>query len=97
MFPPEAPFDEPWQAQVFGLTVALSQAGVFDWPDWTRTLGAHLARGTDYWDAWLQALESMLAQRAIAMPEDIRRLAQAWQDAAHATPHGTPIRLPDGA
>lgn len=91
--PFETPFEAPWQAQLFGLTVALSEAGLFAWPDWTRALGGELARGGDYWQAWLGALESLLAQRGIALPADIDALAQRWIDAAHATPHGTPIRL----
>ena len=76
---PERPFDQPWQAQAFALTVALHQAGLFTWPDWAQTLGAELKNaaedGSDYWDHWLAAL------------------AERWQRAARATPHGTPITL----
>ena len=31
-------FAEPWQAQVFALTVQLSQAGYFRWREWADTL-----------------------------------------------------------
>ncbi|GAB4274213.1 MAG: nitrile hydratase accessory protein [Pararhodobacter sp.] len=90
---PEAPFDAPWQAQLFGLTVALSDRGLFSWPDWTQALGAALHTGQDYWHAWASALEGLLAARGIALPDEVAALAARWQDAAHATPHGTPIRL----
>lgn len=94
---PEAPIDAvfefPWQAQLFGLTVALSEAGLFTWSDWTHALGGRLAQGRDYWPAWLSAFETLLAQRGIALPADIDALAQRWREAARATPHGTPIRL----
>lgn len=99
---PDAPFDEPWQAQVFGLTVALNESGLFAWSDWAETFSAELkprqaAPGGEapgvYWQAWLAALETMLTSRDIAEPSDIAQLAERWQAAAHATPHGTPIRL----
>ena len=41
---PEAPFTDPWHAQLFALTVALSDGGRFGWADWTRAFGATLAR-----------------------------------------------------
>lgn len=97
MSTPDTPFggafQAPWQAQLFGLTVALSDAGVFSWPLWTEALGAKIAEGFDYWDAWLMALEAMLAERGLALPDEVTALAHRWQDAAHATPHGQPIRL----
>lgn len=90
---PDRPFDEPWQAQAFALAVSLSQAGVFTWPQWATAFGARLATGTDYWPAWLQTLESLLAERGIAAADDLAHLAHRWQDAARATPHGQPIVL----
>ncbi|MEZ5750478.1 MAG: nitrile hydratase accessory protein [Paracoccaceae bacterium] len=90
---PEAPFDAPWQAQLFGLTVALSDAGQFSWSEWTLAFGATLKTGAEYWDAWLITLESLLASKGIAPPETVAALAERWQEAAHATPHGVAIRL----
>lgn len=91
--PETPPFEAPWQAQVFGLTVALNERGLFTWPDWTQALGAELRQGEGYWEAWLAALEGVLAARGIALPAEVAALAQRWQDAAHATPHGQPIVL----
>jgi len=102
MTPPDAPpFGEPWQAQVFAMTVALSERGLFSWSEWTRTLGAELARrpeavGEDgYFLAWLAALESLIVDRGVAGPGDLAALARAWLAAAEATPHGRPIVLTD--
>lgn len=39
----ERPFDEPWQAEAFALTVALNEAGHLDWPEWARVFSATLA------------------------------------------------------
>jgi nitrile hydratase accessory protein len=99
-------FDEPWHAQLFALTVALSEAGRFSWADWTETHGATLARhgqsheldgGSDYFTAWLEALESLLARLGDAEPDRVEDLRVAWEAAYLATPHGNPVRLPDEA
>lgn len=98
MSPPDTPFDEPvfdepWQAQAFGLTVALHEAGVFDWPAWAQALSTELKAEVPYWQAWLAALERVLAERNLALPDDITAMAHRWEEAAHATPHGQPIAL----
>lgn len=99
-------FDEPWHAQLFALTVALSEAGRFSWAQWTETFGATLARhgqsheldgGSDYFSAWLEALESLLARLGDAEPDRVEHLRDAWEAAYLATPHGKPVRLPDEA
>lgn len=93
----EQVFAAPWQAQVFALTVALHERGLFTWPEWAVTLGRHVATGTadgsDYYERWADALQEMLAERGIASPEDVERGTQAWHDAAARTPHGQPITL----
>jgi nitrile hydratase accessory protein len=94
----EAPhFAEPWQAQLFALTVALNEAGRIAWPDWAAAFGAELVGaapdGSDYFDRWLATLERLLAARGEAAAEDLAALAAAWQRAARATPHGQPILL----
>ena len=96
MNPPEAPFAEPWQAQVFAIAVLLNERGLFSWSEWTQALGREIARAPQapYYDAWLEALESLLAAKGVAGRGELARLAQAWRDAAAATPHGQPIVLP---
>ncbi len=91
---PERPFEAPWQAQVFAMTVALNRAGLFAWPEWAEVLGSELKRdGDDYYACWLRAFETLLARYDIAARPEIEALSAAWQRAAHATPHGKPIRL----
>jgi nitrile hydratase accessory protein len=99
----EPAFSDPWHAQVFALTVHLSEQGAFTWPDWAETFGAALAArrgdhgpldgGADYWAAWLAALESLLAARNMAAPGDVARMRDAWAAAYLATPHGQPVTL----
>nr|WP_099909147.1 nitrile hydratase accessory protein [Puniceibacterium antarcticum] len=106
----EAVFDEPvfqelWHAQVFALTVHLAQTGVFSWPDWAAGFGAVLAEhglqkelngGEDYFLAWVEALERLLAARGLAEAGDLGRLKSAWEAAYLATPHGQPVHLAPG-
>ena len=89
---PEAPFDEPWQAQAFALAVALNERGLFTWGEWASTF-APLNAGTDYWTAWLTALERIVEVKGAADDGDLARLFAAWRDAADRTPHGEPIVL----
>lgn len=93
---PDAPpaFPAPWAARAFALAVALSEAGVVPWPEFSAALAE--ARGAapegDYFAAWLAALEAVLARRGIG-PEAVAAMTAAWQAAARVTPHGQPITL----
>ena len=92
-------FAEPWQAQAFGMTVALRDAGLFTWQEWAEALSAELhgpgaaADASDYYNHWLAALEKLLAAKGVAGTPEVDVLAAAWERAAHATPHGQPIAL----
>ncbi len=99
---PEPVFAEPWHAQVLAVTVALNEAGRFDWPNWaarfSETLKRHglnreLDGGDDYFHAWLETLEMLLAEQGDAAPGDVSALRDAWEDAYLTTPHGKPVRL----
>jgi nitrile hydratase accessory protein len=96
------PFDEPWQAQLFALTVALSEAGHFSWPAWTEAFGAVLkdhgaARPLDgqgdYWNAWLVTLEGMLDRAGSAVRDEVESVRARWEHAYLSTPHGKPVRI----
>ncbi|TKT80098.1 nitrile hydratase accessory protein [Aquamicrobium sp. LC103] len=95
----EPPFAEPWQAEAFALTVALHERGLFSWAEWAETLSTEVKApgaaddGSDYYACWLRALEKLIAGKGVAAPRDVEALSQAWQRAAHATPHGKPILL----
>ena len=91
----EPSFDEPWQAEVFALAVALNERGLFGWGEWVRAVAAQ-PKGAAYAD-WLAALEQVLAAKGIAAPDEISGLARDWQASARATPHGRPIELRRGA
>lgn len=99
---PEAPFAEPWQAEAFGLAVALSQAGYFTWNEWSEMLGAEFTAaaargepddGTRYYEHWLAALERLAIAKQLTGEADIRSRKSAWAAAYRATPHGKPVSL----
>ena len=89
-------FAEPWQAQAFAMTVLLHERGAFAWSEWTETLGREIAAAPERpsYEAWLEALEAILAAKGVAERTELARLAQAWREAAEATPHGQPIPAP---
>ncbi|MFP4405739.1 nitrile hydratase accessory protein [Rhodosalinus sp.] len=97
MTAPDAPFDEPWQAQLFALTVALNEAGYFSWADWAAVFGPRVrdAEAGAYWQIWSEALVALLEARGLARQVDVQRMAERWKAAARATPHGQPITLAD--
>lgn len=100
---PEPVFQEPWHAQLFSLTVHLNESGQLDWSDWAARFGATLARhgldrdldgGDDYFNAWLETLETLLAETGTAAPDEAASVCAAWKRAYLNTPHGVPVRLP---
>ncbi len=99
---PEPAFSEPWHAQVFALTVKLSEDGHFAWPDWAarfaNTLKQHglskeLDGGDDYFKAWLETLEALLAEAGHAGQDEAAQTKAAWEEAYLNTPHGAPVNL----
>jgi nitrile hydratase accessory protein len=101
------PFAAPWHAQLFALTVHLNEAGVFAWAHWAEAFGATLKRhglqkeldggeldgGDDYYAAWLETLEAVLAARGLAEAADLAALKTAWEQAYLRTPHGQAVQL----
>jgi len=99
---PEQPFEQPWHAAAFALTVHLHERGLFSWAEWADRLGHALAGdrgagcldgGDDYYRAWLDALQSLLASKGVAADDEISDMMAAWSEAYLATPHGQPVML----
>ena len=90
-------FAEPWQAQIFALTLALNERGLFSWTEWADALGAALQGaakdGSDYYERWLSAFEALLVQKSLVTMPEVAEFTAAWHRAAEATPHGKPILI----
>jgi nitrile hydratase accessory protein len=95
-------FKEAWQAQAFAMTLKLHERGVFTWTEWAATLAEEIKRaqtagdpdlGDTYYHHWLEALERLVVSKGVVSATLLHETAHAWEDAAHATPHGQPITL----
>jgi nitrile hydratase accessory protein len=95
-------FDEPWQAQAFAMAVTLHERGVFGWKEWAATLAEEITRaqaagdpdtGATYYHHWLAALERIVVAKGLETAGALDARKHAWDRAARATPHGTPILL----
>lgn len=95
-------FREPWEAQIFALTLALHERGLFAWSEWADALGTEIQRaqaaggpddGSASFRHWLAAIERLVAEKGIVSAEALEARRAAWDRAAHATPHGEPILL----
>lgn len=49
--------------------------------------------GDDYFAAWLETLETLLAEGGTAPTAEVETLRAAWETAYLSTPHGDPVRL----
>ena len=98
-------FAAPWQAQAFAMALQLHQQGLFTWPEWAAALSAQIRAaqaagdadlGDTYYQHWLAALETLVAEKGAADAHTLARHADAWGHAAERTPHGQPIVLQPG-
>ena len=96
------PFDEPWHAEVFAVTVHLSDQNLFSWAEWTDAIGEKISTvklrrsidgSDDYYNLWLQALIELISTKGITDSEAISDLQKRWADAYRNTPHGKPVKL----
>jgi nitrile hydratase accessory protein len=100
--PPDAVFDEPWQAQALALADTMVQAGHFTKTAWAETLGAAL-KSTErdgapdtletYFLAVLSALETLSDGVGVNTPEARLQRRADWEAAYRRTPHGKPVTL----
>ena len=101
----QPPFEAPWQARAFALTVHLHEQGHFSWGEWSAALAQERRRSAEqgiadapeqYYRDWLRALERLLVELGAAGEAECSRFRAAWVAAYKATPHGQPVRLEAG-
>lgn len=95
-------FAEPWQGQLFAMTLLLHEQGLFSWNEWADSLSQAIRQaqhagdpdlGNTYYQHWCTALEVLLRTKSVASPLALASLRQAWRVAAESTPHGEPVQL----
>ncbi len=98
-------FNEPWEAQAFGLVLALHEKGLFSWQEWAAVLGEEIAAaqaegdpdlGNTYYHHWLSALEKITRLKNLSNETELRSRKEQWHAAYVNTPHGKPIQLSAG-
>ena len=98
----EPVFAEPWQAQVFAMTISLYDSGLFSWNEWAEALSARLAErastgddqnGGAYYEDWLAALEVLVSSRTEIRSSALSDLKTRWEQAYRTTPHGERVTL----
>ncbi len=91
----EPVFNEPWEAQAFAMVIDLHQKGAFTWTEWANALSTqiHGSETRDYYQHWLHALESLVAEKQLTSTEALLNKKAQWHEAASKTPHGEPIEL----
>ena len=99
-------FAEPWQAEALALAMALIQAGRLSTPEWAAGLASAIARaqaagdpddGSTYYRHVLDALESLVLEKALTTRNALAARREAWRAAYATTPHGKPVELPPSA
>lgn len=92
-------FRAPWEAQAFGMTLALYERGLFTWKEWADRLAVEIAGaqdrddGTRYYELWLTALEKLVDDKKLVLDAELATRRDEWAQAAAETPHGKPIEL----
>ena len=95
-------FREPWEAQAFGMALALHAGGLFTWEEWAQALSAQICAaqaqgdpdlGNTYYRHWLAALEALVSAKGVSSPGELGRYQLAWQHAADRVLHGQPVEL----
>ena len=90
----ELVFAEPWESRVFGLTMALHEAGLFVWDEFRSRLIDAIRRsetaGEDlpYWQAWRRAFESLLTAKGVCASGDLDARTRALAARPPGHDHG---------
>jgi nitrile hydratase accessory protein len=76
-------FANAWERQAFGVALALSKGGHFDWEDFRQRLIAAIGEWEDthalddsswsYYERWLTALERVVVEAGVVTPEELER------------------------
>lgn len=104
----EAAFDAPWELRALALGVAAHEAGRYGWPDFQRELihainlweSAAAHQEWRYYDRWLAALESLLADDGVVDAAELNERTQVLlstpRDAEHQHAHPEPVAVDHG-
>jgi nitrile hydratase accessory protein len=76
-------FAAPWEARAFGLAVALNEAGLYPWSDFSQGLAQQIAHDEaetegapegNYYERWLATLETLVVANGLVTPAEIEAM-----------------------
>ena len=81
----ELVFAAPWQGRAFGMAVALSESGAYDWEEFRQRLIAEIGAADEaddpsgYYERWLAAFERLLIERGVVAATELDERAFAFE------------------
>jgi nitrile hydratase accessory protein len=85
----ELVFAAPWESRLFGLTMALHRAGVFEWEEFRRLLIDEIQHwershasgdGWSYYERWHAAFERLLSAKGVCASAELAERLAALAD-----------------
>ena len=78
----EKHFQKPWHAQIFAITVSLSEKKVFEWSEFSDFLAHEIKMDNnqtrngsdDYFYSWVKALEKLLIKKKLLIFQEWLKL-----------------------
>lgn len=96
-------FDAPWQAEAYGISQALIEAGHVSADQWAKTMNRALSRklhdeglpdnAETYSVAVIEALGEVASTNGMVSVQELEQRAEAWRSAYKRTPHSKPVML----
>ena len=94
-----ARLDEPWQAEVLALSIALQETGQIAPAEWSGALSEVLkdpatgdqSVGESRHGDIVVALERLLVEKGLLATEEIDQRQAEWEEAFRQTAHGQPV------
>ncbi len=95
-------FSAPWHAQLVALSLALYDAEIFIWSEFSEKLGDMLAstptdssRSEDdhYYHCYLDALVALLKDKQHLDQQQCDVMTERWRQAYLNTAHGKPVKI----
>ena len=78
----ELVFESPWEGRAFGVAVALTNAGRYQWREFNKVFIEHIARAeqsgdsSTYYQRWLAALEELALKKRFVSAQELEQRAQ---------------------
>ena len=92
----ELVFESPWESRLFGLTMSLHEAGLFEWEEFRSMLleangiwdaERHPEEGWSYYEHWAAAFEKLLAKKNFCASAELDGRVAAFSSRPHGHDH----------